>query len=56
MHVAAPFCGRGALARGVAFVDHGAVEDVFSEGEVEVCGGVGGEAEGFEVREGVDCC
>lgn len=56
MHVAAPFGGGGALAFGVAFEDYGAVEDVFSEGEVEVGGWVGGEAEGFQVGEGVDCC
>ena len=56
VHVVAPFRGGGALARGVAFEDHGAVEDVFSEGQVEVRGWVGGVAEGFEVREGVDCC
>ena len=42
--IAAPFRGRGALPRGVAFEDDGAVEEVFPEREVEVCGGVGCEA------------
>ena len=54
--VVAPFCGCGALPGAVGFVDYGAVEDVSAEGEVQVGGGVGGEAEGFHVGKGVDCC
>lgn len=50
----ARFGGRGALACGVAFEDNGAVEDVFSEGEVEVVCWVGFEAEGLHCWEVVD--
>ena len=54
MHFTAPFRVRGALARGVAFVDDGAVENVFSQGHEEVRAGVGGEAGGFEGGEAVE--
>ena len=40
VHFAAPEGRGGALAGAVAFVDHGAVEEVFSEREQEVGGGV----------------
>lgn len=52
----AGFGGGGAEARVVAFVDDGAVEDVAAEGEVEVRGGVGFEAEGLHGGEFVDGC
>lgn len=54
MDLPARFGGRGALACGVAFKDNGAVEDVFSEGEVEVVCWVGFEAEGLHCWEVVD--
>lgn len=43
------------MARTIAFVDYGAVEDVFAEGNEEVGGGVGGEACWFEGGESVEC-
>ena len=45
VHLRAVFCGGGALARGVGFVDYGAVEEVAAQGEQEVRAGVGAGAE-----------
>lgn len=54
MHFAAPFRACGALARLVAFVDDGAVEDVFAQGHEKVRAGVCGEPGGFEGGEGME--
>ena len=46
MDFATPQGGGGALAGAIAFVDDGAVEEIFAEGEEEVGGGVGCERGG----------
>jgi hypothetical protein len=56
VNLAAPFRARGALARRVALVDDGFVEDVAAEGHTEVRVWVGLEVEGFEGGKGVDGC
>ncbi|KAL9070093.1 MAG: hypothetical protein Q9157_005948, partial [Trypethelium eluteriae] len=56
VHFGAVLRGAGALAGAVAFEDDGAVQEVAPEGEREVRGRVGGETDGFEVREGVERC
>lgn len=53
------FGGSGSLTSGISFENHGAVEDVFSVREEEVCGRVGyegGGGEGGEGVEGAGCC
>lgn len=54
VHVGAPFGGGGTQAGRVGFEDYGAVEEVFSKGEQEVCGWVVGEGDGFEGGEVVE--
>lgn len=59
MHFTAMFRGSGSLTSGISLENHGAVEDVFSVWEEEVCGGVGyegGGGEGGEGVEGAGCC
>lgn len=56
MDLAAPFCRCSTLAGTIAFVDDGAVKNVFSQGDAEEEGAVGEEFDGFKDGEGVEGC
>lgn len=53
MDFGAPFRARSALAVFIAFVDDGQVQQVASQREMEVCGGVVVELQRLQGREGV---